>query len=105
MGLYDTYGDEQLKVGDVCCRHFAIGDKVDLEDGIYVGYHNAIVILHKVFIAEVPLSMVYDKWGGSLQYKIEESIIDSNPIKLYLDREKANPDLIEADEADPYDGG
>lgn len=52
MGIYDTYGSTQLKVGDSALTYYKIGDSVDIEDGIYVGWDGFVVIKDGVFIAE-----------------------------------------------------
>ena len=64
MGIYNTYGENglQLKVGDLSLRHFDIGDKVDIEDGVYFEYGGVIVIKEGIFIAEY--KGFFDKWGG-----------------------------------------
>ena len=64
MGVYNTYGENglQLKVGDLCLKHFNIGDKVDINDGVYLEYGGVIVIKDGVFMAEY--ENLIDKWGG-----------------------------------------
>ena len=64
MGIYNTYGKNglQLKVGDLCLKHFNIGDKVDINDGVYLEYDGVIVIKDGIFIAEY--KNLFDKWGG-----------------------------------------
>lgn len=66
MGTYDTYGDKgiQIKAGGCMMHHHNIGDTCDLEDGIYLGYVGAIVIIDKVFIAEFP--HIFTKYGGQI---------------------------------------
>ena len=78
MGLYDTYGNVQIKTGLLGneMRDFKIGDKVSLSDGVYVGYESVIVILNSIFIAE--FFYLLDKYGGIIETK---AMIDSvNPI-------------------------
>ena len=68
MGVYDTYGEQagQLKVIDtVSLRHYDVGDKVNIPDGIYLTYVNAIVILNGVFIAE--FETLTTKWGEPMR--------------------------------------
>lgn len=64
MGIYNTYGEKgiQLKVGELSMKHYNLGDKVEIPDGIYVGYGGVVVIKDQTFIAEFPF--VKDKWGG-----------------------------------------
>lgn len=61
MGIYDTYGQVQLKVGVVEFRDFKIGDEVNIEDGVYVAREGAVVIVGGKFVAEFP--HLFSKWG------------------------------------------
>ena len=61
MGTYNTYGNTQIKVGDLGCIHFKIGDETKIPDGIYVDHNSAIVINNGKFIAE--FDNVISKWG------------------------------------------
>lgn len=65
MGVYDEYGSGQLKVGHLSMRHFQVGDKVDIADGVYVTYANVVVVVDGIFIAE--FEMLTDKWGMSIE--------------------------------------
>lgn len=76
MGIYDTYGDTQLKVGDVDMSDYQIGDKAPLPDGIYFALEGAVVIYRNLFVAEIPLDAVFDKWGG----KVEIDVDSRNPV-------------------------
>jgi len=77
MGMYDIYGKNgiQLKVGENLCQHFTVGDKVDILDGIYVGYEGAVVIKDGIFIAE--FDHITDKYGGAL----ENDKVFHNPLE------------------------
>jgi len=61
MGLFDTYGESQIKAGDPWQHNYKLGDKVTIPDGIYLGSPNFIVIKDGVFIAEV--GRLYDYFG------------------------------------------
>ena len=78
MGIYNTYGEKelQLKVGELNLKHFNIGDKVDIPDGIYLEYGGIIVIKDRIFIAEY--EHLTDKWGGIVS--IDEFLDNNNPI-------------------------
>lgn len=53
MGMFNTYGSTQLKAGDCCALHYYDeGDKVDIEDGLYIGAWGFVVVKGGVFIAE-----------------------------------------------------
>ncbi len=64
MGTYNTYGNVQIKVGLIDMKKYKIDDKVDIPDGIYVGYGGAIVIKDGIFVMEVRI--LIDKWGKSI---------------------------------------
>ena len=64
MGIYDTYGDAQIKIGDVQMNCYEIGDGVPLDDGIYVDHGVAIVVLNGVFVAQ--FDKIYTKWGDQI---------------------------------------
>lgn len=64
MGIYDTYGDIQIKVGEVCMRQFDIGDEVDIPDGVYIAPDGIIVIVSGEFVAEFKHAI--SKWGEIL---------------------------------------
>lgn len=82
MGTYDTYGNTQLKVGPVEMDSYGIGDKAStaISDGIYFAPEGAVVIYKGVFVAEIPLDAVFDKWGG----KIEIDVDSRNPVSRAL---------------------
>lgn len=82
MGLYNTYGSScQLKVGnDLQCKHFNVGDEVDIPDGVYIAFEGAVVILNGKLAAV--FSSITDKWGSKLDCR--DIIDDRNPIKQAL---------------------
>ena len=63
MGIFDTYGNSQLKAGKPWQNEFNVGDKVELPDGIYCGTDSFIVVKDGVFIAEVAL--MFDYFGDT----------------------------------------
>lgn len=68
MGMFDTYGNVQLKVGDeLYCQDFTIGDSVNIPDGVYLGYEGAVVIVGGVFVAE--FGNLVTKWGSRVDIK------------------------------------
>lgn len=87
MGVYNEYGERyvQLKVGaDLELKHFKVGDKVDIRDGIYFAYEGVIAVYRGVLVCEFGLNQIYDKWGGNIYIDIS----DGNQIKQVLDAEK-----------------
>lgn len=75
MGLFDTYGDRQMKMGEPWQRQFKVGDSVkesEVDDGVYLDTSEAdckaIVIKDGIFIGEFD---VFDHWGS--RYICEES--------------------------------
>lgn len=65
MGMYDTYGDIQLKVGDMQMQAFQIGDVVPIDDGVYVARNGVVVIVGGRFVAQ--FTNLKSKWGDILQ--------------------------------------
>jgi len=76
MGLYDCYGNCQLKIGPCELDVYDIGDKVSIPDGIYIDYGGLVVIKDGVFVAE--FEDLTDKYGSSLD--IKEIVEGQNPI-------------------------
>jgi hypothetical protein len=80
MGVYDIFGELgiQMKLCNdgMSMNFYKVGDKVPLDDGIYVGYGGAIVVKGGIFIAEFP--HLINKWGGII--KCEDVISGDNPI-------------------------
>jgi len=75
--MYDIFGELEIQIKAGECLHtvYKIGDKVDFEDGIYMGFcsvgtddmkEGAIVVKEGVFIAE--FDCVKDPFG---HYNIE----------------------------------
>ena len=81
MGLYNTYGETQLKAAaaqgkDLSLEVFNIGDKVDLKDGVYLGGTGAVVVIDGILVGE--FKEVITSWGHKLKPK---EIIDKyNPL-------------------------
>ena len=73
MGVYDQYGDVQLKIGPCMMDQYKIGDKVPIKDGIYLepGYGTgrqketrAVVVRDGIF--QYIEKNVRNKWGGKV---------------------------------------
>ena len=65
MGVYDEYSGIQLKVGPCLLDQYSIGDKVPIEDGIYVGGGGIVVINRGVFVRA--FEHLLSKWGGVIE--------------------------------------
>lgn len=76
MGVYDDYEHVQLKVGDVCCHRYKVGDTVDIPDGLYFGYGGAVAIRDGQFVGV--FDRVLDKWGSELPENVFEELINPN---------------------------
>ena len=83
MGMFNTYGDTQLKVGELSCHQYNIGDEADIPNGVYVGLEGVIVVTGGKFTAE--FKHVTSKWGDEIK---PHAIIDqfhwANPIMREL---------------------
>lgn len=80
MGVYDIYGDTQLKVGPCLLKCYNVGDEVEIPDGIYIANEGVVVILDGKFVAEFDKLM--SKWGDVID---PGAVIDSfHPVKQAL---------------------
>jgi len=81
MGVYDYYGEAQLKVGPCILKSYKEGDKVPIRDGAYIAYEGIVLIEDGIFVGL--FEDVYNKWGDKM---ITSDIIDPqnpiNPTKL-----------------------
>jgi len=84
MGVYNTYGRTQIKVGDLRCNDFEIGDEAEIPDGIYVDHSSAIVIKDGKFIAE--FDHIISKWGDIIE--CDEVIERKDYIKALTEKQK-----------------
>ena len=70
MGIFDTYGDRQMKIGEPLQRQFNIGDSVKesyVDDGVYIDDDGrAIVISNGIFIGEFDC---FDYFGDPYDFK------------------------------------
>jgi len=89
MGIYNTYEGVQIKVGNCLMDEYKIGDKVDLPNGVYVGFEGIIVIIDNILKAK--FSFILDKWGSIIEPK--EIIEDNNPVKQAIDNIKKTKGL------------
>jgi hypothetical protein len=87
MGIYDTYGETQLKVGDPYCDTYKIGNPVLIPDGIYWGLEAIVVVYQGRFVAEISHHAVFDKWGGKIAFDIDERNPVSQAVKSLTDKE------------------
>lgn len=67
MGVYDTYGQAQIKVGQVTMENYSIGDKVPIKDGAYIALESIVIVSNGVFVAELPKDALYTKWGDRIE--------------------------------------
>ena len=61
MGVYDEYAGLQLKVGPCQLGQYALGDKVPIDDGVYVAWGGVVVIRNGLFVAA--FEHLLSKWG------------------------------------------
>ena len=65
MGVYDEYAGLQLKVGPRRLDQYIVGDKVPIEDGVYVAWGGVVVVKGGMFIAA--FEHLLTKWGGVIE--------------------------------------
>lgn len=88
MGLFNTYGECQIKVGDLSLKNFTIGDKTNIPDGIYITLDGIVIIKNGTFIGEN--EKIFDKWGGEIdQERLINLIKPNNPVQIAMDVFKA----------------
>lgn len=64
MGVFDSYGSTQIKVGPCRLDEYNVGDSVPIPDGVYVGSEGVVVIVGGQFRAE--FDCLVDKWGQDI---------------------------------------
>jgi hypothetical protein len=88
MGVYNTYGGCQIKVGDLSLKEFVLGDKTDIPDGIYITLDGIVIIKNGTFIGVN--EKIFDKWGGEIdQERVINLIKPNNPVQIAMDEFKA----------------
>jgi hypothetical protein len=88
MGLYNIYAGCQIKIGnDLSLKDYALGDKADIPDGIYITLDGIIIIKNGIFIGVN--EKIFDKWGGEIdQDGVINLIKSSNPVQIAMDEYK-----------------
>jgi hypothetical protein len=75
MGVFDTYGERQMKIGEPWCKYFKVGDNVsvsEVDDGVYIDDDGkAIVIKGKIFIGEFDC---FDCYGDKYNFEVEKQL-------------------------------
>lgn len=84
MGIYDTYGKVQLKVGGISMSSYSVGDQVDVQDGAYVGYEGVVIIKDGKFLAE--FDCLIDKWENTIS--THDLVNKLNPLNKVVDETK-----------------
>ncbi len=78
MGIYNTYGNCQIKAGNIDGTHYAIGEKCDLDSGAYLTYEGIVFINNNIVIAITGNEKIFDKYGNNVSLRI---ILDQqNPV-------------------------
>jgi hypothetical protein len=87
MGMFDTYGGIQLKVGPRLLRDWKVGDKVEeTEDGAYLSHDGVVVIKDSTLIAT--FDKLTDKWGKAYNPEKLLHLLTSPTFKiLYGDKD------------------
>ena len=88
MGVYDIVCGVQVKcTPEQMLKDYEIGDFIQLEDGVYIGYEGWFSVRNSKVI-ENGLN-VYDKWGNLLSL---EKLMANNPIlEAIKDLKEATP--------------
>jgi len=66
VGIYDTVGSNniQIKLLDSSLHHFNIGDKIEVQDGLYIGLDGWFTVKNGTVSDEG--TVIFDKWGNQL---------------------------------------
>ncbi len=66
MGVYDTVGENQIqiKLFESSLHHFDIGDKIETQDGLYIGWEGWFVVEEGIIVKEG--ENIFNKWGNQL---------------------------------------
>lgn len=93
--MYNIYGDVQLKNADeLTLKEYKVGDKVDLPDGIYVGFEGIVVVVKGVFVEQ--FAFLTDKWGT--EFSAHDLVESHNPLlKVVEQAEEENGRKIAGD--------
>lgn len=84
MGVYDIVCGVQIKcTPDQILKDYDIGDFIQLEDGIYIGYEGWFSVRNSK-VTDNGLN-VYNKWGNLLSL---EKILINNPIEKMIKTER-----------------
>ncbi|MFX0200520.1 MAG: hypothetical protein ACFFCW_30750 [Candidatus Hodarchaeota archaeon] len=78
MGCYDFVGKENIQIKLLDCEfiHYNIGDKIALDDGLYLSYEGWFVVdKGNVLITG---DKVFSKWGNEIE--ISDIIEKLNPL-------------------------
>jgi len=77
MGMYDTVGNNgsQIKIFKNSAKHYSIGSKINILDGLYITYEGWFVVKDGIVLTEGILS--FDKYGNIITPKIQ-NVLDSN---------------------------
>ena len=67
---YEGFAEIQFKSGECTLADYAIGDKIDLWDGIHFAHEGAFVVFAGVIVAafDERAPFLFNKWGGKVQY-------------------------------------
>jgi len=76
MRIFDTYGPKriQIKLGPCKLKHYKIGDKAPMKNGVYVGWNGCVVVLKGKVAATFP--DVTSTWGKPIS---PEVILNTQP--------------------------
>jgi len=82
MGIYDTYGGIQLKVGDVDMNYFDVGDTVPIEDGVYLTPEGIVVILDGKLVRTFEKAI--SKWGEPIDPEDILKVLELRPFDVAM---------------------
>jgi hypothetical protein len=78
MASFDLYGDIQLKAGNPKRKAYVVGEKVPVEDGVYVTPHGMVVVRGGKLLTTFDEVKVIDKWGTPIG--LDEMLSARKPV-------------------------
>ncbi len=85
MGIYNTYGDCQIKAGNIDGTHYHIGDKCDLDSGAYLTYEGIVLIRFHFVTDIIKNEEIFDKYGSKVSLRLV--LDDRNPVVQTMEEE------------------
>jgi len=78
MASFDLYGDIQLKAGEPKRKAYMVGERVPIEDGVYLTPSGMVIIQDGKLLTTFSDLKVIDKWGEEIE--LNETLSARKPV-------------------------